>query len=129
MICINNKLTSSQQEKANAFLDKVKALLPTNEFTVEQTFKNKEFAREYSFRNRDYKKVLLSLTKEDCISIESNDNPRYEDAEVYKFIKNTELNVFGEIEKLDIYIKMYIREYDSYNIVIIISFHKEGVFD
>ncbi len=129
MILINNISTLVNQDKINDFLNKMKALLPTNEYTIEQNEKNINFSREYPLKDKDYKQILQSLTANECVSIEPNNNTRYEDAEVYKFIKNTEINVFGEKENLDIYIKMYIKEYDSYDMVIVISFHKEGVYD
>lgn len=58
-----------------------------------------------------------------------NNNPRYETDEVYIFFKETVLPVFGEPENVKLYLKMYIREARTYDIVIVISFHKEGMHD
>lgn len=68
------------------------------------------------------------MTADDCTGIEPNDNPRYPEAEVYKFIKACHLNVYGEETDVTLYIKAYLREKQYYDLVIVISFHEEGMF-
>ncbi len=45
------------------------------------------------------------------------------------FLKITDIIVYGEKETVKLYIKMYIRENKNFDIVIVISFHKEGVYE
>ena len=74
------------------------------------------------------KDILRSLTADDCIGIEPNNNPRYPEAEVYKFIKACRLYVYGEETNVTLYIKAYLREKQYYDVVIVISFHEEGMY-
>ncbi len=74
------------------------------------------------------KEILRSLTADDCTAIEPNNNSRYPDAEVYKFIKNCRLSVYGEDTDVKLYIKTYLREGKTRDIVIVISFHEEGMY-
>lgn len=80
-------------------------------------------------KDADKIKILKDLVPEDCVKIESNDNPRYEESEVYVFIKLVEILVFGETEPHKLYIKMYLREHTTFDVVIVISFHEEGMHD
>lgn len=73
--------------------------------------------------------ILLSLSAEDCCQIEPNNNPGYDENDVYVFIKDAELLCYGEPQTVNLYIKMYIRETKTYDTVIVISFHEEGMHD
>ena len=69
----------------------------------------------------------ISIRPEDCVKIEPNNNPRFVDSDVYVFIKNDEIMVYGELELHKLYIKIYLREKKTYDTVIVISFHEEGL--
>ena len=73
--------------------------------------------------------ILRSLTADDCYQIEPNNNIRYKTDDVYKFFKELELIIFGELESMKLYLKMYIRELKTHDLVIVISFHEEGMHD
>lgn len=73
--------------------------------------------------------ILLSLSAEDCCQIEPNNSPGYGENVVYVFIKDAELFCYGEPQTVNLYIKMYIRETKTYDTVIVISFHEEGMHD
>ena len=68
--------------------------------------------------------MLLALNSTDCIAIEPNKNKRYCDAMVYKFEKVYELEYFGEICDVKVYIKQYIFEEKTFNLVMVISLHE-----
>ena len=70
---------------------------------------------------------VVHLEEHDCIKIEPNNNPRYTDSEVYVFSKDCKLFIYGEEEILTLYIKMYVQESSNYDVVIVISFHQEGM--
>ena len=122
-------MSPEDYKKAEEFLAKIRPLLKTNDVTIAQSFKNKEFDREYNLTNEEKIKLLESLTADDCTSIAPNDNPRYPESEVYFFRKNFRIVVYGELDNDDpcVYIKMYLAESPSYDTVIVISFHKEGM--
>ncbi len=73
--------------------------------------------------------ILRELTADDCISVEPNDNPRYPDADVYKFLKEVNITSYGEAVVVELYIKAYILDRRTHELVFVISFHEEGVYD
>ena len=126
---IENELLLRNKEKAEAFLKKIRPLLFTKEYTFVQRDKNMEFDRLYSLTDEQKAEIIKSLTPADCISVEPNDNPRYPDAEVYAFIKGQQLLSYGEVEYVKLYIKMYLNEQKRNDMVIVISFHPEGMYE
>ena len=129
MIHISYSLSSDDYKKAEEFIKKIRPLLSVGEFQIELTEKNKLFDRKFSLNHQQKCEILKSLTADDCYQIEPNNNSRYKTDEVYKFFKEVELLVFGELEATKLYLKMYIRELKTYDMVIVISFHEEGMHD
>ena len=129
MICIANRLSAADYQKAEEFLKRIKPLLLTNECQFKKSYKNNAFDQQFNLRNEQKVEIIKSLTADDCVKIAPNDNPRYADSEVYQFIKCVELLVYGENETHKLYIKMYLAETPSFDIVIVISFHEEGMYD
>ena len=111
--------------EAQKFLGRVRALLATNEFQVSQRDKNQEFLEKHRIKDRKIKEMLLALNGTDCTAIEPNSNPRYREALVYKFIKVYELDYFGDTCIVTVYIKQYIIEEKTYDLVMVISFHED----
>ena len=126
---IEHELVARNHEKAELFLKRIKPLLFTKEYTFAQRDKNIEFDRLYSLTDEQKAEIIKSLTPDDCISVEPNNNPRYPNAEVYAFIKGQQLLSYGEVEYVRLYIKMYLDEKKHNDMVIIISFHPEGMYD
>ncbi len=91
--------------------------------------KNKDFDRTHPLTDQQKKEVLKSLTTADRVGIAENDNPMYEEAEIYKFISTQDLIVYGEQIQVKLHIKMYITLAKFDEMVIVISFHKEGMYD
>lgn len=115
--------------KAVGFLQGIKPYLATNECRFEMSAKNIEFDNYASLTHEQKVKIIKSLTACDCVKIEPNSNPRYVTAEVYVFIRSVELTIYGEKEELELYIKMYYQAEKNQSPVIVISFHRAGVFD
>jgi hypothetical protein len=111
--------------EAQKFLERVRSLLATNEFQVSQRDKNQEFLEKYRIKERKIKEMLLALNGTDCNAIEPNNNPRYREALVYKFMKVYELDYFGDTCDVTVYIKQYIIEKKTYDLVMVISFHED----
>lgn len=122
-------LSDSDLKKVKAFIKRMRAALATGDFTIEPTIKNKAFDRKFNLRNSQKLSILKSLTENDCIAAEPNDNPRYPETDVYKFIKSEKLMVYGEAENVKLYIKAYIDDDSYYDFVLVISFHEEGMHD
>ena len=74
-------------------------------------------------------KIMKQLCPEDCIKVEPNNNPRFEQTDIFVFLKCVEILVYGESETHKLYIKIYLREQKTYDTVIVISFHEEGLHD
>lgn len=129
VILIQYSLSTEDYEKASAFIKRINPLLQTGDFQIEKTEKNKIFDRKFSLTDQKKRNILRSLTADDCYQIELNNNPRYKTDEVYKFFKEVDMIVFGELESTKLYLKMYIRELNTYDMVIVISFHEEGMHD
>lgn len=127
MIRIGTPLSETDFVKVKEFLTKIKPLLASNECTFQMSEKNKDFDRQFSLRDAEKINIIKSLTSEDCVKVEPNNNPRFADTDVYVFIKCVEIVVFGETEPHKLYIKIYLREKKTYDTVIVISFHEEGL--
>ncbi len=119
-------LSADDYRKASSFLSSIKPYLKTGEFNVRPSPKNKEFDKKYNLKHEQKAKILCSLCADDCVRIAPNDNPRYEDNELFVFQKNVELEVYGEQSQAKLYIKMYLTQN---SVILVISFHEEGMFD
>ena len=129
VIFIDNQLTNEEIEKVKNFLSWAQPLISSNDFQIKPSEKNRNFDIEFSMKHEDKKEILQTLTSDDCVEIRTNTNPRYQDAELYIFLKSVDSFFYGEPQTIDVYIKMYIKQYNYYDKVIVISFHKEGEFD
>ena len=123
-------LTTTQKETATEFLEKIKPYLCTNMCYFKPSTKNKIFDRKYGLKHNEKVELIKSLTADDCIKIEPNNNPRYEDAEVFVFLKNDiEITIFGEPNSVSIYIKIYYLSTSQCDKIICISFHESGMHE
>jgi hypothetical protein len=116
-------------QKAEAFLIRIKPILATRECIFAQNEKNKNFDRQFNLRHDEKISILKSLTASDCVKIGPNNNPRYCESEVYVFIKKITLAPYGnEEQELELYIKAYINSEKWNEMVVVISFHEEGMY-
>lgn len=129
MIHIRIPLSDTDFNKVKDFLAKIKPLLAVNECHFQPSEKNRDFDRQCPLRHEEKVKIIKSLTPEDCVKVEPNNNPRFEETDIFVFIKCVEITVFGETEPHKLYIKIYLREHKKYDNVIVISFHEEGLHD
>lgn len=118
-----------RSEKVKEFLKRMRPLLATTDYTIEQNCKNKNFDEKYPINSSEKTKILKSLTVDDCIKIDNNKNTQYADAELYFFIKDVSICCYGEDENICLYLKIYIRKNSYYDMIIIISFHEEGTYE
>lgn len=129
VIPISAKLAESEYEKVCEFLKRMKSLLRTGDYTIQSSWKNTEFDDTYPLREEQKRSILQSLTANDCVKVECNTNPRYADSELFFFLKDATFSVYGEETTVKLYLKMYIIEAKTHDMVIVISFHKNGLYD
>lgn len=80
---------------------------------------NMNFIEKYKITINKQKKMIISLEIEDfCYSVDNYNNPK---ERLYVFSKEYELNNWGTIEKINIYIKTVIKDNEF---IVIISFHE-----
>ncbi len=111
------------------FLKQIRPHLKCREYQIAVNSKNKEFDRIFNLRDAEKKEILESLTKDDCISVDKNNNQNYEDSEVFIFLKKVNISIYGENTEVELYIKMYLKNCDYFDMVIVISFHKSGEYE
>lgn len=128
MFAIEKNWTMEEEREIDTFLSRAYALLSTGDYQIAPTEKNKQFDRKYPLTDSEKRMILKSLTKADCIAVEPN-NKRYEDGLVFKFVKDVLVDVYGEEEVVTVYFKQYIHEGGKFELVIVISFHEEGMHD
>lgn len=121
--------SNEEQGYIRNFINRVHALLPTNQCTFARSEKNNQFDYKYNLRHEDRIRIIKSIEVDDCIDICTNNNPRYSDADVFVFLKSVELNTYGETENTRLYIKEYIATQNNMEMVVVISFHEEGLHD
>lgn len=129
MFLETEELNSDVKERAAHFLIKIKPVLSTNDCKFVMNAKNQAFSRRFPLKHEAKVAIIRSLVPEDCIAVEPNDNPRYSESEVYKFLKKCILPCYGEEESVELYIKMYLCEEKTYDYVIVISLHESGMYE
>lgn len=129
VIIIGREWSNQEECDIKEYLKRAHALLATREYTIKASDKNKIFNRKYPLTDQKKTEILKSLSIDDCIAYESNNNPRYPDSTVFKFIKEVTIPVYGEMQLVKIYIKQYICENKNHELIIVISFHEEGMHD
>lgn len=123
------KWNQEESHQIEEFLKRVRALLMTNEYQIQPTVKNNDFNRKYPLRDEQKTSILKALTIDDCIDFGPNTASQYPDSMVYEFIKDVEVIIFGENTDLKLYIKLYILDKRTHQLVIAISFHREGMHE
>src|SRR5471030_2650039 len=68
--------------------------------------KNKSFMRKYKLKEKDIDDLMKSLTVKDFCYAVDEENRNFSDERLYIFCKEKELDYFGNIENIDIYIKL-----------------------
>ena len=123
------QLALEERQRVEAFLKRVRALLPTKQCTFAPTDKNKSFDNKYNLRHDQKIDIIRSITVDDFIEIKRNEVPMYPDADLYVFYKTVKLLAYGEEAEVVVYVKEYILEDKNMEMVIVISLHEEGLHD
>ena len=122
-IIINtSKYTNHTKEEISEYLNIVKKNIKRGKYIIctnVNNEKNKKFIEKYKLDSNKQKEMLNQLKVEDfCYSVDNYNQP---DERLYIFCKEYELNNWGTIIKIEVYIKIVIKEYDF---IVIVSFHE-----
>lgn len=116
------KYTNHTKEEIEEYLGNVKQSINVGKFVVCTTVKNeknRKFIERYNLNSNKQKEMLVELEVKDfCYSVDNYNNPH---EKLYIFCREYELNNWGIIENVDVYIKIVIKQNDF---IVIISFHK-----
>lgn len=124
------KLLDFKPEDIKAYLKELKNLVLENKYTISRNSnreENKKFIEDYKINARKEKEILMSLEYDDFCYAVNNKNPKFSHEILYIFNKEYELDKWGELVSVDIYIKMNkIQTKSSEDIIIIVSFHERN---
>lgn len=124
------QISAEDRQRVETFLNRVRALLPTNQCIFKNTSKNELFDDKYNLTHKQKIDIIRMLTIADFVEIIPNEDKRYPAADLYVFFKTVNLMVYGEDEEETIiYIKGYILDDRNMEMVIVLSFHEEGLHD
>lgn len=118
-------------DQIRKYLDKFRNLVLQNKYTIsrnENRKENENFITDYKINSQKEKEILLSIQYDDFCYAVDNINPEFAHEVLYVFNKEHELDKWGEVECVDIYIKVNItqtRRGDDY--MIVVSFHKRNM--
>ena len=116
------KYINHTKEEIEEYLRKIKQSIKKGKFIVCTTLKNEKnrrFIEKYRLDSNKQKQLLIELEVKDfCYSADDYNNP---EERLYIFCREYELNNWGILEKIEIYIKISIKQD---NFIVIISFHK-----
>lgn len=124
------KHTDITPKEVKTYLSKFRKAIIDNKYTIEQNENRKEnvdFIEDYKITTKKEKEILLDLQFDDFCYAASNTNKDYEHEILYIFCKCQELDFWGTLENVEIYIKINMtqtRRGDDY--VIVVSLHKRN---
>ena len=116
------KYTNHTKEDVAEYLNKVKKCVSAGKFIVsmtEKNYKNILFIEKYKLDKCNQKKMLMELDINDfCYSADNYNDPQ---ERLYFFLREYELNNWGTIEKVNVYIKTALK---NGQFVVVVSFHE-----
>lgn len=122
MIINTSKYTNHTKEEIEKYLNEIKKSVIADKFivcTTSKNEKNRKFIERYKLDSSKQKQMLIELEVNDfCYSADNYNNPQ---EKLYFFCREYELNNWGIIEKIEVYIKIAIKQD---NFIVVVSFHK-----
>lgn len=116
------KYTNHTKEEIEEYLKIVRKSVKADKFilcTTQKNEKNTKFIETYKLNKNKQKQMLIKLETNDfCYSADNYNNPK---ERLYFFCREYELNNWGTIENVQVYIKIAIKQDDF---VVVVSFHK-----
>lgn len=117
-------------EEIKKYLDDLRRLVLDGMYVIsknENRQENNDFIEEYKIDSKKEKEILLSLQFDDFCYAVDNEKEEFAHERLYIFCKEYELDNWGSLESVEIYIKTNItktRRGEEY--MIVVSFHKRN---
>lgn len=125
------KLLNFTPDDIKAYLKVLKNMVLQNKYTISRNSNREEnmsFIEDYRIDSRKEKEILMNLDFEDFCYAVNNKNPKFAYEVLYIFNKEYELDRWGELVSLDIYIKTNkTQTMLGEDIMIIVSFHERNM--
>lgn len=124
------KYTDLTPDDIKAYLSKFRKFILDGKYSIAQNENRQEnidFIEDYKIDTKKEKEILLGIQYDDFCYAVDNDNEEFSHEILYIFCKCQELDYWGTLENVDIYIKINmtrIRNGDDF--VFIVSFHKRN---
>ena len=104
-------------------LDEMIECVEQGNFVVKQTEKNEVFAFEFSLNDESRRNMLLSLKVEDYFN--SDESRNFPGRYIHEFCpKYNLINIYGNDEQVDVYVKFEVEEEDIGKQTVVISLHR-----
>jgi hypothetical protein len=119
------KYTDFIQDEIREYLKELKKLVLGNQYIISKRDENDAFIYDYRIDSNKEKEILLNLKYMDFCYAAANIKPGYEHERLYIFCKEYELDNWGDLETVEIYIKTNMNKTRSgIGFIAVISFHK-----
>lgn len=119
------KLTDFTIDEIKDYLADLKRLILDGQYIVSRREKNDAFAFEYRVDTAKEKEILLNLHYKDFCYVAENRKTGYEHERLYVFCKEYELDHWGNLELVEIYIKTNLTQTKSgKDFMVVISLHR-----
>lgn len=122
-----NKHTDFSIADIVKYLEESQKLIAEDRYSIAQNEnrqENIEFIEDYRIFSKKEKEILLSLTHLDFCYAVDNEKEKFEDEVLYVFCKECELDHWGELVDVKIYIKTNVTKTRKGKYMFVISFHK-----
>lgn len=127
----NKKLLDFSPEEIKEYLKVLKSLVLENKYSISKNSNRKEntqFIEDFRIDSRKEKEILMNLEFDDFCYAVNNKNPNFDYEVLYIFNKEYELDRWGELVSVDIYIKTNrISTRNGDDFIIIVSFHERNM--
>jgi hypothetical protein len=115
-------------DEIKAYLDDFRKCILNRRYIISQNENrqnNIDFIEDYKINTKKEKEILLGLQFDDfCYAVE-NDKKEYAHEVLYIFCKQHQLDYWGKLEDVDIYIKINMVQSSSEDFYsVVVSFHK-----
>lgn len=122
------KYTNFTPKEIEKYIENIKDLIIEGKYTIsknEYRQENIDFIESYRIDSKKEKSILLNLNYNDFCYAVDNTKKEFAHEKLYVFCKEYELDNWGDLEKVKIYIKINITETrKDEEIMIVVSFHK-----
>lgn len=124
------KLYEYTSDDIKEYLDKFRKCILEERYSISMNKnrgENIDFIEDYKINTEKEREILLGLQFDDFCYATPNDNEKYAHEVLYIFCKQHDLDFWGTLETVDIYIKVNMTETRMGDLVsFIVSFHKRN---